>query len=480
MSDFTIEDKIKKIRQDLYNFNSGGHMSLEKYLEENRELKFNELESPYEFHSPEYEQNKLRNSQSAENLKRSEEIENSPYALKYNPEIITKDKDFTINNKGKKNMDNNKDKEIIEYNQALLESLSQNKSKYLQRLADKDNIIAILEKKLRRTESELAYSHQGNTNIEELKSSTRDLKYKADELDVERMSLVKENSQLHQKLLKIEKELNIIASESYQAKEENARLKSENARFSRKLEEITKENEILYKTINERQAKNKTQSAGSYSPRRNKSPNYEGKICLRDSKRNHLSDDEKTERKNRSPSLTNRLSKIPRPRSRSKEYKNDTNHPTSCKILKEIMNLYSVNTPTLLISLIKSCLQDVKTLSQYKDFSIKIQKVIIANSPPSTFKNPPGLQASLKWIKRLIKEYLNLKKKTDHFVELKILDVLKAGLNSNSYDDIPRGISKLLVENEKLLQILSKVKRGLRLENNISIEDLEKEIGNRL
>ena len=82
--------------------------------------------------------------------------------------------------------------------------------------------------------------------------------------------------------------------------------------------------------------------------------------------------------------------------------------------------------------------------------------------------------------KRLIKEYLNLKKKTDHFVELKILDVLKAGLNSNSYDDIPRGISKLLVENEKLLQILSKVKRGLRLENNISIEDLEKEIGNRL
>ena len=62
-------------------------------------------------------------------------------------------------------MDNNKDKEIIEYNQALLESLSQNKSKYLQRLADKDNIIAILEKKLRRTESELAYSHQGNTKF---------------------------------------------------------------------------------------------------------------------------------------------------------------------------------------------------------------------------------------------------------------------------------------------------------------------------
>ena len=77
-------------------------------------------------------------------------------------------------------------------------------------------------------------------------------------------------------------------------------------------------------------------------------------------------------------------------------------------------------------------------------------------------------------------EYLDLKKKSDGFIEKKILDVLKTGLNSNSYEDILKGISRLLVENQQLLTILRKVKKCYQIDANLSLDELEKEIESRI
>ena len=77
-------------------------------------------------------------------------------------------------------------------------------------------------------------------------------------------------------------------------------------------------------------------------------------------------------------------------------------------------------------------------------------------------------------------EYLDLKKKSDGFIEKKILDVLKTGLNSNSYEDILKGISRLLVENQQLLTILRKVKKCYQIDANLSLDELEKEIETRI
>ena len=395
MSEFSIEEKIRKIRQDLYNFNLGGNGSLEKYLEVNTELKFSELESPYKANIAEYEKIGLKSSHSAENLQKFEDFDGSPNFLKYNPESTANYQEFTLNKENKLN----NDKELSDYNHALLASLNINKSKYLQMLADKEDKISILEQNLRKTEAELNYYKQGKANIDEFKSSTNDLKCKADDLDIERVNLVKENSQLHQKLSKIENDFNCLTIDSYNLKEENLKLRNENTGITRKLAEISKENELLYKTLKEKQKINKKKSKSeSCSPKKYKSPRYSGKIDLNESnKRNHFSDEEKTERKIRSPSiLNNRLSKIPRPRSKSKEYKKELSHSTSCQILKEIMNLYSIDSPTLLISLIKSGLQDLKTFPQLKSFSTKIQNIIVSNSPPNTFKTSPGLKSSIK------------------------------------------------------------------------------------
>lgn len=77
-------------------------------------------------------------------------------------------------------------------------------------------------------------------------------------------------------------------------------------------------------------------------------------------------------------------------------------------------------------------------------------------------------------------EYLDLKKKSDGFIEKKILDVLKTGLNSNSYEDILKGISRLLVENQQLLSILRKVKKCYQIDANLSLDELDKEIEARI
>ena len=66
MSDSAIEEKIRKIRQDLYDFNICGQSSLEKYLGDNR-LQYKELENRRSV-SPELYSSRLRSSYSAENL----------------------------------------------------------------------------------------------------------------------------------------------------------------------------------------------------------------------------------------------------------------------------------------------------------------------------------------------------------------------------------------------------------------------------
>lgn len=468
MSDLAIEDKIRKIRQDLYNFNIGNQESLEKYLEEHRELQFNELDSPQKSHSSGL-RNGLQSSHSAENLKSSEEFDSTPQFFKYHPESTAN----YLENKKKKELENNSEQDLIQYNQALVSSLSENKAKYIKMLAEKDERVMYLEQKVKRLDSELSFYKQGRSNVEELKSSTRDLKCKADELDHERMSLAKENTQLHQKLLSFEREFSQIANESFQIKEANKKLHNENSKLSRHIDEISKEKDLLYKTLNSNRPTSRARTiSASSSPK----VSYPKKISLVEFPRKKIfSDDERTERKGRSPSLNLKTRKVPRP-----NIKPGLTHSISCKIVKELMKLYTIDSPSLLVPLIKANIQEVKTHLPYKEFLNTVQKLIVANSPPNSFKGLPGVKLSLKWIKRLVKEYLELQKKSSEFVEKRILDVLVAGLNSKNYEDIPRAISKLLVENERLLQVLSKIKRSYRLASNVSIEDLEREIDSRL
>lgn len=475
MSETAIEEKIRKIRQDLYNFNLGEQSSLDLYLAENHELKFSELESPYRLSSPENIRNSLKNSQSAENVRSPEGLKSSQKFLPKNFDSTANYKEFTLS-KELKFAQSQREGELMKSNQELVESLAQEKEKYLRIIAEKDEKIALFHQRLKRAESDLNVLKQGCSGIESLKSSAREFLTKTDELDSDKSSLLKENLSLKSRISQLEKDLISHQSGSSAINDENSKLKSEKSRYIRKYEEIKKENEILYKTLQD--YKRNRNSSTSCSPKKSTSPGHYRKISLKDfNKKSQFSDDEKTERKGRSPSAK-RTGYPPRSKSREKDY--EIGHLTSCKIVKELMGLYSVDSPALLISLVKSSQQDSQSLQTYKDFTNNVQKIITSNSPPGTFKNPPGLKNAVKWIKRLIKEYLALKFQGLSPTEKKILDVLRAGLNTHNNEDIPRAISKLLVENERLLVILSKVKKAFQLSNNISLEGLEKEINARI
>ena len=198
--------------------------------------------------------------------------------------------------------------------------------------------------------------------------------------------MAKENFQLHSQLLSIEKELKIISNRAYDTSEENKKLKLINKKYFKELEETKKEKELLYKTLK--------QGRTTGSVLNIKSPKSR-KISLSElSKKNLYSDDERTERKIRSPSLKNKLKRIPRPKSR--DSKLDSDHSTNCRLIKEIMSLYSINSPSLLLSMIRSSLADLKSVHLYKDFIQNIKKIIIDNSPPDTFKALPGLKTCMK------------------------------------------------------------------------------------
>ncbi|OMJ75347.1 hypothetical protein SteCoe_25544 [Stentor coeruleus] len=472
MSETAIEEKIRKIRQDLYNFNIGEQSSLDLYLAENHELKFSELESPYRLSSPENKRTSLKNSQSPENIKSPERLKSSQKFLPKNFDSTANYKEFTIS-KELNFAQSQKEGDLMKLNQELIESLAQEKEKYLRIIAEKDEKIAFFNQRLKRAESDLNVLKQGYPGIESLKSSAHEFLTKTEDLDIEKSNLIKENLYLKSQISQLEKD---HQSKSSTIIDENTKLKSEKSRYIRKYDEIKKENEILYKTLQD--YKCNRNSSTSCSPKKSISPGHYRKISLKDfNKKNPFSDDEKTERKNRSPSVK-KTGYPPRSKSREKNY--EIGHLTSCKIVKELMSLYSIDSPALVISLVKSSLQDSQNLQIYKDFTTNIQKIITSNSPPNTFKTPPGLKTSIKWVKRLIKEYLALKLQGLSQNEKKILDVLRAGLNTHNNEDIPRAISKLLVENERLLVILSKVKKAFKLGHNISLEGLEKEINARI
>lgn len=470
MSDTAIVEKIRKIRQELYNFNLDDQNSLENYISGGLDIKIPDLDSDYILSSPDFDHYCMKNSHSAESLKTPDDFCSSPVGLGKGMEIEKYDlplaKDIKIP-QGKK------DEVLIRKCTELEESLERAKENYMKIIGEKDEKIASLQVKFKRAEYDLNVLKQNSAEIETLKTSTQDLLHKTHSLDIEKSALLKENSQLKSQIADIAKNLQALESKFLSSQEEISKLKSDKASHTKKYEEIQKQNEILYKTIQDyKKAKNFSSNS---SPRKIRSPVHTRKTSLRTfARKNSLSEDEKTERKVRSPSIKKNHGHPPRSKSRDKDY--ETNHFTCCKVIKEIMGLYNIESQNLLASMVRSSIQDGQTLKLYKDFGKKIQKIVVTNSPPNAFKNTPGLKAMVKWFKRLVKEYLGLKAMCACLPEKRILDVLRNGLNILNNEDIPKAISRLLVENERLLVILSKVKRVYQLGSNTSLEDLEKEI----
>jgi hypothetical protein len=241
-----------------------------------------------------------------------------------------------------------------------------------------------------------------------------------------------------------------------------------NAKNLRKIEELQKENEFLYKTLN----KDKRGSRhSSFSPGKKLLFSGIGRSSSFGRRTALLTEGEKTDRLS---------SPLPKPR-RSSSKHSKKNHPspshqTTCKIVKDLTSLLSLSSASDILPTVSLLSSQVKSQSSLTTFFNKLQKLISQNSPPGSFKSPPSPKASLNWTKRLIQEYLELKSSGFSPVHGKILSILQSGLNTKNVEDIPKAISKLLVENEKQVKIIEKVKKILKFGSNTSLEQFEIEL----
>lgn len=462
MSESKIQEKIQKIRQELNNFSLTDQNSIDMY----------------------YKNTINPESSSILNLAIPEDSKMSPIMLSsqkfLNRELLFKNPSETeLKESGLENFLKNdgqifqsvKEQELVKHNKKLLLNLNETRAYYIQALAEKDDLIAKYREKLSRDENDMRNLKQGYLNIEDLKDSTRKLISESDKVEKEKIALSKENKSLKEKLEKAEEEFKKI-KENFAVLEDQCKgLVASNSKNLTKIEELKKENEFLYKALN----KGKLSRNSSFSPIKG----FAGSTRLVKSgfmvkKSGFGSDGERTERKSSSPFC--RSGKV-RSASRGKNDANpDSSHLTTCKIVKEIMTHFSLSSANLIIPHFKSLTEDQKSYKHFQDFFVKTQKIITQNSPPNSFKSAPNAKQSLLWIKRLIKEYLELKNTAIPSNNAKILEILQAGLNSKNVDDIPKAISKLLVENEKLLRILDKVKRILKFGVNTTLDEIDKEL----
>jgi hypothetical protein len=152
------------------------------------------------------------------------------------------------------------------------------------------------------------------------------------------------------------------------------------------------------------------------------------------------------------------------------------------RLITELMKEFNVETTSAIITCIKDQQKQVKSHTKWKDFIDKITSLVIECSPPGTFDKTPTLKRIWRWIRRLIEEYLYIKKEqemSNNYRNL-LLSIAK-DLNTAYPEDLPSAISKLRLELLDHKDFLERLKQVLWLGNcntdpRVSMRDIEEEI----
>ena len=136
MFENSIDEKIKKIRQDLYGFNIAQNESFEKYLEGHDHLKDCDPEDQFYMVFP--EENVLKSSQSAKDLALLDDFDSFSRPGKRNFDSTANYQEFTLSNENKQ-ISSMKKSELAVKVQELSSSLDEHKEKYMRLINEKND-----------------------------------------------------------------------------------------------------------------------------------------------------------------------------------------------------------------------------------------------------------------------------------------------------------------------------------------------------
>jgi len=160
----------------------------------------------------------------------------------------------------------------------------------------------------------------------------------------------------------------------------------------------------------------------------------------------------------------------------NKEVRKSTDSGVSGKdrILKDIMILLNVRDEKEAVSKLKSLVKDHGLVQKFADRFIEL---VYQCSPPGFFNGKPNLKDAWKWMKRLMEEYMILKRqgKADE-ADRDLVKLIMDYLLIEDKADIPVKLKQLIADNNSLNKVIKKVKMIHGLERITSIQELDKRL----
>lgn len=131
--------------------------------------------------------------------------------------------------------------------------------------------------------------------------------------------------------------------------------------------------------------------------------------------------------------------------------------PSQSRVLKELLVLLDLKNSEDLLPCVEKLRQKSRVTSHMQDFIEKLQGVIVDCSPPDAFPATPSLNQMWKWVRRLVEEYMNIRKSTE--ILQKLLQLLRVKSPTESVSTL----TTILNDYEQSVLTLSLLKAKLHI-----------------
>lgn len=139
---------------------------------------------------------------------------------------------------------------------------------------------------------------------------------------------------------------------------------------------------------------------------------------------------------------------------------NSINLPASAhkpQVVKDLLVLFDLREVDEILPCVERLRHRSRAVVHMEEFIGKLQGVIVDCSPPQAFSEPPTLNQMWKWVRRLVEEYMTIRKAPE--VTQRLLTILRL---KNSAD-LPKTLESILSDYEQAVMTLSLIKAKLHL-----------------
>lgn len=376
----------------------------------------------------------------------------------------------------------------------LREALDQERAKQQRDSLRATQEIHLLQDKLDKTQSDWENLQEKYRALQEFvraleaRNEVEDLNSRVRNLENERIALITESAQLTQRLQSQEREVELVkqaldaarssaatADKALSVKEQEfLQLQREKVALLKEIDDLQRQkdtNEVTFlKEDNKRLLRELKNAVGSEGNLAREKEELIGEIrTLRLEKvrgRSQSSERPGTKRgkvkrsksQGRKPSHTNPGS--------------TTRRTPSQGLITELQELFEVKTPE---ELLPTCLERLRETTELRKFSGNLAVLIRDCSPPDSFARQPSHRQMWKWVKRLVEEYMHLRKGED-----KEMLQLRTLLRVHNSAELLTVVTKQTADLQSLQTLMEKLRIVLGLSPRVGLEAIDQALSSML